>query len=99
MSVPIDNDGVVHVATSTEDNGTTPHSFISEPLERNSTFPVGNGGPPGVIDAVRVTIWPAVDDFVLEVTVVFDGIRMQLKPPCAQTTDRVKVAKLAVWPR
>lgn len=62
-SVPIGSSVVVHCAVLEVLTATAPQPDIAEPLDLNSTVPVGVGGPAGETVAVKITDVPNVDGF------------------------------------
>jgi hypothetical protein len=72
-SVPPTSWVVAQAAVREEDTAIAEQPEIAVPLERNTTVPVGVGGPTGLIVAVSVTGWPAVEGFKLDTTAVAEA--------------------------
>jgi hypothetical protein len=68
-----------------EESTTAEHPDMLLAFDAKPIVPVGVGGPAGVTVAVNVTVWPWVEGFWLETTVVVEGIPL----PGSTTCDRL----------
>ena len=80
--VPTGNAEVAQVAVRDEVSVTVEQPLMVVPSEVKLTVPVGTGGPAGVTVALKVTDWPKVEGFGLEVNAVVVSVPVPVLTPC-----------------